>query len=338
MGFSSQAGQVLFRTQAAQGTFAADFAAEHIAMKLRSGALGPNRELLITDPEIGGGRDTVDAYLGAVSWSGDYEFYVRLNSLPSLMAACLGSKAAPELLGAGAWKHEITPLDSATLPYLSIEERIGSGLEVFNYTDAVVNTMHLEAEANGYLMGTAGLIARMQVAGAADTDAPTWDDSKLIVGTNITLTYGGVSLPAKSFAFDVNNNFEDDDFRLGSFYIGDLTAKGREVNGSFTIRPEDSSLWRRAVYGASAATQAGGLTNKDELVIDCKTYEVIPGSAPAVVGSVKLTMPQIALEPYALEPSGDDILENDISWRALRPVAATPIVTVEITNGLDAVA
>lgn len=339
MGFSSQAGQVLFRTQAAAGTFPADFAAEHIAMKLRSGSLGPNRELLVTDPEIGGGRDTVDAYLGAVSWSGDYEFYARMNSIPTLIAACFGTAAAPVLQGAvGAYKHTITPSDSATLPYLGIEEKIGSGLEVYYYTDAVVNTFHLEAEANGYLMGTAGLIAKMQTAGETETAAPTWDDTNLIVGTNIQLTYGGVALPAKSFSFDINNNFEDDDFRLGSFYLGDLTAKGREVNGSFTIRPEDSDLWRQAVYGAAAATQAGGITNKSNFVISCDTYEDIPGADAGTKGSITLTLPNIALEPYALEPSGDDVIENDISWRALRPVAATPICTVDVVNALDTAA
>ena len=337
MGFSSQAGQVLFRTQASQGVFPAVFAAEHIAMKLRSGSLGPNRELLITDPEIGGGRDTVDAYLGAVSWSGDYEFYARMESLPTLLTAVLGSvSSAAE--GTGANKHTITPSDSATLPYIGIEEKIGSGMETYHYIDAVANTLHLEAEANGYLMGTVGLIAARQTAGETPTVSPAWDDSNLIVGTNITLTYNSVSLPAKSFSLDINNNFEDDDFRLGSFYLGDLTAKGREVSGSFLIRPTDSALWRKAVYGSSAATAPGGLTAKSPLVIDCATYEDIVGSSPLVKRRVKITIPNIALEPYGLEPSGDDIIENDISWRALRPVAATPICTVEVTNELDAVA
>ena len=338
MGFSSQAGQVLFRTQAAQGTFPADFAAEHIAMKLRSGSLGPNRELLITDPEIGGGRDTVDAYLGAVSWGGDYEFYVRLNSITTLLAAVFGTKATALQGTAGAWKHTLTPSDSATLPFIGIEEKIGSGMETYHYTDAVVNTFHLEGEANGYFMGSAGLIAARQTAGETPTVTPTWDDTNLIVGTNITLTYNAVQLPAKSFSFDVNNNFEDDDFRLGSFYLGDLTAKGREVNGSFAIRPQDSALWRKAVYGAAAATAPGGLTAKSPLIIDAATYEDIPGSDPLVKGRLKVTIPNIALEPYALEPSGDDVIENDISWRALRPVSATPICTVEVTNGMEAVA
>lgn len=331
MGFSSQSGQVLFATQATEGVFPAGFGTDAIAMKLRGGSLGPNRDLLITDPEIGGGRDTSDAYLGAASWSGDYEFYVRLESLPTLLQAVLGSSASATVTGVNT--HTITPIDSATLPFLSIEEKIGSGLETYQYIDAVVNTFHLEAEANGYLMGTAGLIAKTQTAGATPTAAPVWDDSPLIVGTNIALTYNGVTLPAKSFALDINNNFEDDDFRLGSFYLGDLTAKSREVNGSFTIRPQDSAFWRQAVYGTAAATQVGGLTTKQQLVITCTTYEDIVGSTPLTKSSIAITIPKVALEPYGLEPSGDDIIENDISFRALRPLAATPICTVVVKNG-----
>lgn len=333
MGFSSQAGQVLFRTQAVADTYQADTGTAGTAMKLRGGSLGPNRDLLVTDPEIGGGRDTVDAYLGAVSWSGDYEFYVRLESLPTLLKAVLGSEVITGTVSTGGIIHTITPLDSATLPFLSVEEKIGSGLETYQYTDAVVNTFHLEADANGYLMGTAGLIARKQIAGATPTAAPVWDNTPMIVGTNIALTYNAVSLPAKSFSLDVTNNYEDDDFRLGSFYIGDLTAKSREVTGSFTIRPQDSAFWRAAVYGTSVATAPGGLTNKQQLVITCTTYEDLVGvTGPVAKGSITITIPKVALEPYALEPSGDDVIENDISFRALRPVAATPLCTVVVKN------
>lgn len=333
MGFSSQSGQVGFATQASQGTFPASFSTAATFMKLRSGSLGPNRDLLTTDPEIGGGRDIADAYLGAASWSGDYEFYVRLESLPTLLKAVLGSEAITGTLATGGAIHTITPTDAATLPYLGVEENIGGTLETYQYVDAVVNTFHMEAEANGYLMGTAGLIARQQTAGATKTAVPVWDNSPMIVGTNITLTYNAVSLPAKSFALDVNNNFEDDDFRLGSFLLGDLTAKGREVTGSFTIRPQDSAFWRQAVYGTSGATTVGGLTTKNQLVITATTYEDLVGvTGPVAKGSITITIPKVAFEPYSLEASGDDVIENDISWRALRPVAATPICTVVVKN------
>ena len=337
MGYSSQAGQVLFMTQASVGVFpTAGFAAGHVAMKLRSGSLTPSRDLLVTDPEIGGGRDTVDAYLGAVSWAGDYEFYARMESITTLLKGVLGSAAS--VTTTGVTTHTITPLDSATLPYLAIEEKIGSGLETYNYTDAVVNTFHLEAEANGYLMGTAGLIAKTQIAGATPTPTPLYDNSALIVGTNILITYNGVTLPAKSFSIDITNNFEDDDFRLGSFFLGDLTAKGREITGSFTIRPADSALWRQAVYGVSSATAAGGLTTKNQLIITCLTYEDIVAGTPPTKAQIALTMPKVALEPYGLEPSGDDVIENDISWRAVRPAVGTPVMTAVVKSAKATIA
>lgn len=332
MGYSSQAGQVLLRTQTTPGVLEPDLATAGVAMKLRSGALGTNRDLLIPDPEIGGGRDVVDAYLGAVSWGGDYEFYARMDGFATLLRAVLGTAAAPATAG-GVTTHTITPSDASQLPFLSIEEAIGAGLETYNYTDAVVNTLHLEAEANGYLMGTAGLIAAKQVAGAARTAIPVWDDTPMIVGTNIVVTYNGVTLPAKSFSLDINNNFEDDDFRLGSFYIGDLTPKRREVTATFGIRESSSALWRQATYGLSAATAPGGLTTKQQLVITCTTYEMIDASAPPTAYTLSLTIPKFILSPYSLAASGDDIIESDIDGQAVRPVAGTGLMTAVIKTG-----
>lgn len=326
MGYSAQAGQVVLRTQTVQGTYNADTGTAGVAMKLRSGALGTNRDLLIPDPEIGGTRDVVDAYLGAVSWSGDYEFYARMDGLTTLFKASLGT--AGSVTATGITTNTITPSDAAQLPYLSIEEAIGSGLEVFNYTDGVVNTLHLEADANGYLMGTVGIIGAKQIAGATKTATPVWDNTPMIVGTNVTITYNAISLPAKSFSLDINNNFEDDDFRLGSFYIGDLTPKRREVTASFNIREASSALWRQAVYGVSSAVAPGGLTTKNQLVITCLTYENISGGTPSTPYTLTITIPKFILSPYSLEASGDDIIESDIDGQAVRPDPGTPIMTV----------
>lgn len=326
MGYSSQSGQVILRSQAVQGTYQADTGTLGVGTLLRSGGLASNRDLLIADPEIGGGRDVTDANLGPASWSGDYEMYARLDALTTLFKACLGTIGS--VVATGITTNTITPVDSGTLPFLSIEENIGGTLETYNYTDCVVNTMHLEVDANGYLMCTAGIIAAKQIAGATKTAVPVFDQLPMIVGTNCTITYNAVSLPAKSFSLDVNNNIEDDDFRLGSFYLGDLTAKRREVTAGFNIRESSSALWRQATYGVPAATQVGGLTTKNQLVISCLTYENIAGGTPSTPNTLTITIPKYILNPYAYGPSGDDIIESDISGQAVRPVVGTPIMTV----------
>lgn len=327
IGFSSQGGHLLMRSQAVQGTLQSDLTTAGIAMKLRSGALGADRDLMVPDAEIGGGRDIGDAYLGPVKWSGDYEFYARVDSLATLMKAAMGTAAAP-VTATGVTTHTITPSDGAQLPFLSLEEAIGSSLEVYNYTDAVVNTLHLEGAADGYLMGTVGLIAAKQVAGATSTDVSTnTDQLPLIVGTNITLTYNGVSMDCKSFSLDLNNNFEDGDFRLGSLYLGSLVPKRRELTLSVSLTESSSALWRQATYGVSSATAPGGLTTKQQVVLTCSTYETIPASTPPTAYSLTLTIPKVILQPYGFSVSGDDAIVDDISMQAVRPALATPLAT-----------
>lgn len=327
MGYSSQAGQIILRQQTVAGTYNADTGTAGVGVKLRSGSLGPSRELMIPDPEIGGGRDVVDAYLGATNYSGDYEFYGRVDMLSTLFKGALGTAAAP-VITTGVTTNTITPSDTASLQLFSIEEKIGAGLEVYRYNDAVVNSLHLECDANGYLMGTASFIAINQLAGATATATPVFDETPMFTGTGITITYNAVSLPAKNFSLDINNNFEDDDYRLGSFLIGDLTPKRREVTASFGIRESSNALWRQAVYGTSALTGPGGITTKNQLVITMLTAEDIVGGTPPTKNTVTITIPKFAFKPYTLEMSGDDIIESDIEGQALRPAAGTPLMTV----------
>lgn len=331
MGFTSQAGQLLLVTQPTAGVFNTAIGTDGVAIKLRSGSFSSSRELMVPDPEIGGGRDTSDAYLGAVSWSGDFEFYARMDAVATLLKGVLGVAEAP-VTTTGVTEHTLLPSDSA-LPFFSAEEVIGDGLESYRYTDVVINTLHLEADANGYVQGSASLIARRQVAGVTATVAAPWDNTPMLVGTNVFVTYNGVALPAKSFSIDIANNFEDDDFRLGSFYLGDLTAKSREVTGSFNIRHVSSALWRQATYGAESAVEAGGLTVKAPLEISMQTYESIPASTPATPWGLTLEFPEFVLAPFSFEASGDDILENDIEGRGLRPDPANPILTATVVTG-----
>lgn len=440
MGFSVQGGHFAVMTEGTPGTFPGTFAANSIAMKMKSaGGLAAQRELLVPDPEIGGGRDVVDAYLGAVNWSGDYEFYARFNGLMTLLYGALGEKyitnpggtaavltlatsgtvtggtftltystqttaaipwnataaqvqaalealsniapgdvfvtggpfpAAPmtitfggTLLGAqtmtgtftgltgttpggtvtvttagtayvGAAVHTFLPSDASQLPFLAVQERLAAGLDVFNYTDVVVNTLHLEAEANGYLQGTVGMIAKQQQAGASAIDpSALYDNLPMVVGTNITVLYNGLSLPAKSFSFDLTNNFEDDDFRLGSFFIGDLTPKRREVTIGVNIREADNALWRQATYGQSAATSPTGTPVKAPMKIRMETYEAIPGATPSALKyALEFNLPTCVVKPYALEGSGDDVVESDLEFQAVRPDPSKRVMAATVTT------
>ncbi len=334
MGFTSQSGQVGFITQPVMGVFTDPVAG--IFMRLKGGGLSGKRELIIPDPEIGGNRDIPDAYLGPIIFSGEYEFYARTESLATLLYAALGAKSSSTAGTAGTLvgTHVITPADA--IPWLSIEEKVANSYEVFRYTDAKVNTLHVEVDAQGYIMGTVGIIALGQTSDATPTASPVWDTQPLIVGTNVDVLYDAVALPAKKLTIDINNNIEDNDFRLGSVFAADATPKRREVTASVTIRPADSDLWKLATYGSTAATEAaGGAADKNALSVVGESYENIASSSTK--HHIGMAATYATIKPFEVKPSGDDVLEHDIEIQMLRPVTATPLCTFTVKNHLAAV-
>jgi hypothetical protein len=333
MGFVAQAGHFGVKTQTVKGTFASPGAVapnQGVFIFFRSGALGGNRELLIPDPEIGGARDIPDAQLGPISYSGEIDMYARMESVATFLRGALGTVTTTGTAPTG-FSHSIVPAD--TIPWLSVEERIGNGYETFKYTDAKVNTFHLEADANGYLMATAGMIAlKQELTTATATGVQRRDASPLIVGSNVCVRWGGVDLPAKSFSLDINNNLEDDDYRLCSLTLGDAVEKRREITMGVTIRPNDALLWKTAMWGSPSAVAPLGQSFKDDVEIEVETYEDIPGATPGVKYNMTLIIPQAIIAPFSLDPSGDDVIEHDIEIRAVRPNLATPIMTTTVIN------
>src|SRR6188508_338038 len=183
MGVSSQQGVFAFKTQASRGTPATNLGTTGVAMYRTGGSLTGNRELMIPDPEIGGGRDVPDALLGPISYSGDIEFYCRFTSIGVLLKAALGTVVSAAGTATGTNEHTFTPSDATTLPFLTVYERVGADMERITYTDVVVNTLHLECDPDGYLTGTAGLIGCRAVYGSAEIDVSTvLDETGITVG------------------------------------------------------------------------------------------------------------------------------------------------------------
>ncbi|AOE44531.1 major tail protein [Gordonia phage Jumbo] len=338
MGFGSQSGQVILGVQSAPGVTRTDLATKGTALKLTSGSLAGNRELLTPDPEIGGSRSITDANLGPVSFSGDYEMYVRFRSAALLLYGALGVVDSDAVTGAPAdtaFEHVITATPNSQLPFFTIYEEISNDLERFLYTDAVVNSFSLEVDAGGYLTATAGMLARLMTAGATNIDGTSLiDNTSMVVGTNVFLKYNGVSVPAKSFGLSIVNNVEDDDHRLGSFFLGDMTAKSLEVTGSMTLRHDSAARMRQALFGSASATQIGGLTTKQGLQITMESYVDIPG-ATGTKWSIDINCPFTILNPFAFEPSGDDVLENDIEMTMVQNDPAQSIITATVRNDVE---
>ena len=349
MGYSSQEGHIGFIRQPTEGVFKNPGAASPnngVFMRHLSGSLGANRELIIPDPEIGGNRDIPQAVMGPVSYSGDIEFYARMESLATLLYAAAGSVSSSDTGTTPGTDfvatHVITPLDDAlTLPYLSMEEDIAGELDTFRYTDVRVNSVSLECDPGSYLKGSTSLLARTQLAGVTKTSAPDVDTTPLMVGTSMAVSIDSVTTYiVRDFSMEFNNNIEDDTFQLGSLGLADLTPKRRELMLKFTIRPTGvnaKNLWRQATYGATSATSPqSGAAYEAPLNIYIESFQTI-GTGVTDKFSLEIDIPVANIKPFKLESSGDDVLEYEVEVQALRPTAGTPLVTFTIKNALEAV-
>lgn len=335
--YQASLGQVGMARQATLGTPATLSATAGPTrwMKLRSSSVGADRNLLIPDPEIGGAgaRDVNRAYLGPVHFSGDHDYYIRNESLPLwIYAAMGGGGGTPTGTAAAGYVHTITPAD--TLQAFTIQEALGNTFDVMQYSDAFVNSLRFECNADGYMMGKANIQAITGVAGATATTSPAFDATPLILGSKITLAYNSVTIPAQSFNFEFNNNIEASHYTLGSLFVDAMTPKRRDLTGSFTLRPQSSALFRQAVMGTSGTqTSPTGLAVAQGLTITCTTYEIITGATTQVY-TLALTLPEVYLAPHKVTANQDNIIEESIDFRAVK-IAAANSVSAVVTNGVS---
>lgn len=235
--------------------------------------------------------------------------------------------------------HVITCADA--LPWLTVEERIGSSassFESYQYKDAKVDTLHIEAAATGFVMGTAGLFALSQVSGFTAQTNPSWDTTPMMVGGEVLVSFGGATLPANTFHMDLTNNLEKDNFVLGSVFAQDATEKRREVKMTCSYRPVDSTLWKAAMYGASALTSPiAGPAYQGAASVKFTTYETIGDVVSGTPFSVLIEFPNVVITPYKISPAGDDVLSNDIEFTMVRPDSQVSPITITIVNDLATV-
>lgn len=324
MSYSSQTGHFGARVQDSQGTFKAPT----FFFKLMSGGLGSNSELLIPDPEIGGSRDIDEAAVGAISYGGTYEFNFRSEDIGILLYGALGNVTVSGL-GNGAYKHTFTPANS--LPWLSIEEKVSETYDTFHYTDAKVSSVELNSDANAFLTGSADMIAITQ-SGNASAATPSFDSSPILTSHTGYITLEGTQYYVRSASFSFNNNLEDDDFRVGRRTLGDIPEHRRELSAVLTIRPDDATLYRKAVYGSGTAYTPTNNVHSGALVMQWDSGTNLIGSS-AYPYKLKITVDNAYFRPFTVEPSGDDIIEHDLE---LLPVALSgTIVTIELWNGIS---
>lgn len=275
--YMAQSGYIGTARQTASGTYVTPTKYHYVT----DASIEPNGDLIIPDPEIGGGRDIVDGSVhpGTISWSGGINFYVRPESIGHFILGSTGAVTSSGLAGiSGGYGHTFT-FANDLIPF-SVEECIGDGLDVIGYNDVKFQNFHIEAAAGELTTGTVDIIASNAVAGKTQ-QTPSYETSPIMTFAGGSVVINNAAMSVKSVSLDIANNIADDDFRIGSRTLQSLVEKRREISASVEIVPTDNSIFRQAVYGSSSATTVSGLQTVfgGALFLRFETAAKIPGSA-----------------------------------------------------------
>lgn len=329
--FTAETGNIGVAVQTAgQGTFVepTDY------MKVLSIDMNPDGEKLIPDVEIGAGSDITEVHQGTYKISGEIETYVRSEAIVTLLYGLLGRYTSSGELngGQGNYLHNVLPVVSGSLPYLSVKKVISDNVQAFNYKDCKVNKFTLDVKASEFANAKFSLVGISDAIGTPGT--PSYETAPLLVATKTTINFGPAAISAKSLTLEVNNNLVDDDFRIGSRFLGDITAKRRELMLNLDVVLDTTSeLYRKSFYGGAALTSAGFDVYADsvDIILDSPTVIGTSTTTYKILFQIKRAIFMAAPIPA----SGDDLIVIPLE---LKPVKSgtNNIIEVHVWNGKSA--
>jgi hypothetical protein len=323
--FASELGHIGLSKEASSGLFANPSK----YLLVTSAEINPDTDLLIPDAEVGGGRDIVDGGVahGTIKWSGSLDYYLRPEAIGLLLLGATGAVVSSGISGS-AYGHQFKMIDY--LQPLCIEQNVASTLDTLDYTDVKVNSFHIEASAGEFVTGSSEIVAIAVTAGGVN-HTPTFETAPVFTYAGGYVELEGAQISVKSFSFDVNNNLVDDDFRIGSRTLASLVEKRREVTASLEIAPSDNTLFRKSVFGSSTAAAASGSQQlySGSLFLRLESPTSIPGSA--VRYQMDINIPKAIFEASPLPQSGDDLVVQTLSMRAVK-TAGQDVATIVLRN------
>jgi len=334
MPFSSNEGYVGFARQTASGTYVAPTRFLYV----KNIDITPDNNIMIQDPEIGGIRDITDnVQLGTIGWGGNIDFDARPEGIGHLVLSAMGAVTSSGIAGqSGAYGHLFTP-ESDCLP-ISIEKRVGGNstatlLDVFGYQDCKVNTLRFECAAGEMVTGTAEVVAIEERSGKTNQTA-TYGTDPIFTFVNGIVNIEGVSYSVKNLSFELNNNIDTEDFRIGQRTRQTLIEQRRELSATLDIVPTDANVFKNAYFGSTGDTAVANTQTiyKGTLFIRFENPKVIGATSQKY--SMDITIEEAAFRTAPLPMSGDDMIIQTLEMLPVK-ASGSNIVTIAIRNSIE---
>lgn len=317
-GLSGNTAWLMAAKQASKGTAATVAANTTFKNPFAGGNIGPVRE---TDnlEETDSSRDRGIAYVTTSGVEGEPELYVRDGSIGFWLFAALGT-SVPTGIGPN-YTHTQTPAN--TIPYITVWKN-QSDVLYERYTDCMVSSISVSAEAGQPLSATVGLQGRTPTRLTTNPDAGNLapiDNSAVYSFNEASIQLGGGATSLiSSFELTLENNVTRQQTDDVTPY--DVVPGTREVSLGFDMIFENLDEYNKFHYGGAAGT-----TISSNIFTTSADFTFTKGAN----NEIKFTLPSIAYEEFPVEPDpgGDPIV---VSARAVAQRGASPVLTSEIKN------
>jgi hypothetical protein len=270
--------------------------------------------------ETDSSRDQSAAYITTSGVEGSPELYVRPESLGFYLAGVLGSVVTT---GTTNFTHVMKP--GQVLPWYTFWKNIGGADGLYEkYTDCIVGSLSISAEAGAPLTATAGIQGLTPERLTTDPAVAVDMDSDTVFNFNKAAVSlgGGPTRLVRSFELTVENNVERQ--QTDDVVPYDISFGQREISLGFDMLFENLDEYNKFYYGGSAGTQ---ITDSIFTTDAQFTFTI------DVDTEIAFTLPSIAYEEFPLEPDpGGAPIVSSIRAVAQKQTGITDLLTATLKN------
>jgi hypothetical protein len=312
MSLSSLKGSVGVGIQAAKGTPATTFA---YFPTLNANVTGEQMAQNLP-PEVGGTYFSRGAYKAGLRARGELAMIPRPDSVGWLLRSLFNaeSQAISTDVDAAAvllHDHVFTVGDTAAHPHkwLTVRRSV-SGAYGEQMSDARVGSFRIEAAAAGVVQTS------VQLLGGLHSEIPGEDvmaeDGPVFLTCSADVTEGGAPFIVDRISVEAGAQLSDNEFRVGSYYLDDITLLQRAVTIQADVRIKARDLVAKVYRNNAAAPAAGTLgawspvLYRSGIVLEFRTAEVVPQI-------LRIEMPGVDFLTLPVQLSGAEIVRAQLS-------------------------
>jgi hypothetical protein len=321
MSLSAVRGAIGIAIQPAMGTTITDDAAYIYLPTLNANLMGEQIAQPLP-PEVGGSYISRGSYKAAVRGRGEIALIPRVNTIGYLLRSAFNGEAVTANAATGLdannvqvnrHLHRFTARDNAAPIWLSARRYVANALAE-QITDCRVGMFRLEVAASNVAN------AAIQMLGRDTHEIPPADvyvpDGPVFLTAHAQVLSEGVEFIVDRMTIEIGLQLTDNEFRVGSYYLDDITALQRAVTVTCDVRVKSRDLWSKVYRYGGAAPAAGAIGSWSPIIyragMSLKLFSNAPVTGTAPPQYLEIAMPALDFLTLPVQMAGAELVRAQL--------------------------